>query len=222
MEGILWAYKPVLTVWSTRWGLSCSPCWSWLHFRLGRNDQGDDNGVLSLELAGKRFWGARWAVCHRACSCVRDKFCSRLCRHNFGWFPNHKHVILLWLISFKGVYSFNFYNGVSGSRIWPEATTDPCWQSEWNVQKQTHHGAVSSLAIPNARLWVQVSHCSGLVEGSRPSPGWTVCRNEESGALFPVLILAFLPAVSPSWTMHMELIRYAALSSASWRDTCLF
>lgn len=94
---------------------------AWLCFRLGRDGQGDDNGVLSLELAGKHFWGALWAVRHRACCCTRDKFCSRLQRHNFGWFLKHEHLISVWLIDFNGVYSYNFYNGVSESRIWPVA-----------------------------------------------------------------------------------------------------
>lgn len=111
-------------------GVSAAPhAREWLHFRLGRHDQGD-NGVLSLELPGKHFWGTLRAVYHWACCCRRDKFCSWLHRHNFGRFPKHEYLISLWLIDFNGIYSFIFYNGVSESRIWPEATIVLHWQTE--------------------------------------------------------------------------------------------
>lgn len=90
---------------------------AWLHFGM---DGIAEESIMGCCAGGwpENTSAGRGAVCHQAFCCTMAKICFP-----FGCFPKHEHLISLWLIDFNGVYYYNFYNGVSESRVWPVATT---------------------------------------------------------------------------------------------------
>lgn len=160
-----------------------------------------------------------WAVYRQASSCATAKICPPL-----GCSPK-QHLISLWLIAFNWIYCYSFYSGVSESRVWPVASELLPSQTEMVKEKQTQSRVASTSVIPNPTE-EGAGFSFSRVTGSEPpvSPSQdrlSMCKNEELGALFLLLIL-FILIISLSGAMHFELIRCAALPSAPWWNTCLF